>query len=229
MLTGVGSHASGGRPPTLPPPLPTTVSGAFPWAVRSYGEALISWLFVRFGVVAESREHMYGQGRFRWVAHEAGEMHCWCFCRHRESSGGHFRGLRVSAAQTTWQMDRKNKMWIHDKRGTSCASIETPPHQHAAGNGQLQGIRQLFRWQQRPKSQGPLEQIHVGVDAAGLIVVSLSRSLQLNRVQRLCFWGEESKGIKVRASQGAAFSLHHRVDLKNRTCVTSMRTRVTRS
>lgn len=42
ILTGVGSHASGGRPPTFPPPLPTAVSGTLPCAVRSYGDALMS-------------------------------------------------------------------------------------------------------------------------------------------------------------------------------------------
>lgn len=42
IRTGVGSHDSGGRPPTLPPPLPTTLSNAWPCAVRSYGDALIS-------------------------------------------------------------------------------------------------------------------------------------------------------------------------------------------
>lgn len=42
ILTGEGSHASGGRPPTLPPPFPTAVSGTFPTAVRSYGDALMS-------------------------------------------------------------------------------------------------------------------------------------------------------------------------------------------
>lgn len=42
ILTGVGSHASGGRPPTFPPPFPTAVSGALPCAVRSYGDALMS-------------------------------------------------------------------------------------------------------------------------------------------------------------------------------------------
>lgn len=42
IITGEGSHASGGRPPTFPPPLPTTVSGTLPCAVRSYGDALMS-------------------------------------------------------------------------------------------------------------------------------------------------------------------------------------------
>ena len=75
----------------------------------------------------------------------------------------------------------------------------TVTHQHSARHRQLKGVRHLLGGKQGPEPKRPLEQVHVGMDAARLVIRLPVRPIQRDLVQRS---GRENEKKKKKRSGG---------------------------